>query len=563
MSVTFTFNAQILTERMNADWSVTTYTLTQGVVTIVPPTGQTGFSVVDWGAVEMDDYNGSSLTFSTPTFGTVNTTLGNENPMFIQVLDHDGGRTTLLVLDRHVRSGENLVGFDMVYIPISGAALPSFASGEDFALWRNAAVTSTTVSVTDVYPAGTVFNWESFDIDAPVNGGTGADTMVGTTGDDTLNGLAGNDLLQGDRGNDVLSGGDGHDTLAGAEGLDTLSGGLGNDVLRGGLGNETDRIDGGGGMDTADYSDLTLGFHMSGLTVDLAAGTTSGSFYVGQDLLISIENANGTGGGDTLTGSAVANLLRGLAGNDKLSGGAGADTLDAGSGTDTLIGGAGDDLFLTDGGDTITEATASGTDTVRSSVTHSLANNVENLILTGTGNLNGTGNGLANRITGNAGANSLNGGTGDDTLIGAAGADILTGGTGKDSLSGGDGIDKLSGGAGSDKLTGGAGGDAFIFNTTLSSTGNVDTITDFARVDVIHLEKDIFTAIGGSLTTSEFKLIASGTSFATVDASDHIIYQRSTGKIFYDRDGSGSAGRVLFAQLDANTALALDDFLMV
>ncbi|MCA3525251.1 MAG: calcium-binding protein, partial [Rhodobacter sp.] len=108
-------------------------------------------------------------------------------------------------------------------------------------------------------------------------------------------------------------------------------------------------------------------------------------------------NGTGNAGANTLTGNAAANLLSGGDGNDTLSGGAGNDTLDGGTGADALSGGAGDDTYVVDAtGDTITEALNEGTDTVQSSVTLTLGANLENLTLTGTAAINGTGNTGAN-----------------------------------------------------------------------------------------------------------------------------------------------------------------------
>ncbi|MHC5764330.1 MAG: DUF4114 domain-containing protein [Nostoc sp.] len=143
---------------------------------------------------------------------------------------------------------------------------------------------------------------------------------------------------------------------------------------------------------------------------------------------------DGGDGDDTLTGGA---------GNDNLIGGLGDDSLDGGAGNDNLDGGDGSDVYYVDSAtDVVTETNASvagGIDTVISSLAdYTLGANLENLTLTGTGNSNGTGNSLDNRIIGSSGNNILNGGDGADTLVGVAGnsligeIDTLIGGTNSD-----------------------------------------------------------------------------------------------------------------------------------
>ncbi|MBI5615797.1 MAG: hypothetical protein HY943_05875 [Gammaproteobacteria bacterium] len=129
------------------------------------------------------------------------------------------------------------------------------------------------------------------------------------------------------------------------------------------------------------------------------------------------------------------NSLDGGAGNDTLYGAAGNDTLDGGTGLDTLSGGADNDSYIVDTTtDALVEASGGGTDTVLSSVTFTLAAlaNVENLTLTGTVVINGTGNTGANVLSGNSAANVLTGDAGDDTLDGGGGVDALVGGAGND-----------------------------------------------------------------------------------------------------------------------------------
>jgi Ca2+-binding RTX toxin-like protein len=157
------------------------------------------------------------------------------------------------------------------------------------------------------------------------------------------------------------------------------------------------------------------------------------------------------------------------------------------------------------------------------------------------------------------------GGTGyGDTLLGFDGADVISGGGGGDIIIGGNGADTISGRTGNDTLTGGVGADKFVFDTQLNATTNKDTISGLSSIDRIVLDNDVFTGLGASFTASEFRSIDTGTSFASVDASDNIVYVKSTGQIFYDRDGSGTTyARVLFAELPDNTSLVLSQFLLV
>ncbi|MBG6074162.1 Ca2+-binding RTX toxin-like protein, partial [Polaromonas sp. CG_9.7] len=132
----------------------------------------------------------------------------------------------------------------------------------------------------------------------------------------------------------------------------------------------------------------------------------------------------GTNGNDVLIGTSANNILLGLGGNDSLNGGLGADVMSGGSGNDTY--------FVDDAGDVVSEAVGEGTDQVNSSSSYTLGANIENLTLTGTAAISGTGNALANVIIGNSAANTLSGGEGNDTLNGGLGADVMSGGSGND-----------------------------------------------------------------------------------------------------------------------------------
>jgi Ca2+-binding RTX toxin-like protein len=265
-----------------------------------------------------------------------------------------------------------------------------------------------------------------------------ANEMQGLAGNDTLVGGSLGDTLDGGTGNDTLDGGAGNDTFYDAGGADTVYGGEGDDLIRTTLAWEQNRYDGGAGSDTVDYSVQSYngsraygGFGgTGGIWVDLAAGQAwryryGAQYYDGiPDTLVSIENAIGSNLRDYLVGDAQANRLEGLAGDDVLNGGADADT---------LVGGAGNDTYVVDNtDDVVTENANEGADTVQAAASYTLTTNVENLTLTGSAAINGSGNALGNVITGNGAANVLDGGAGNDTFYDAGGADTVYGGEGDD-----------------------------------------------------------------------------------------------------------------------------------
>ncbi len=360
-------------------------------------------------------------------------------------------------------------------------------------------------------------------------------TLTGTAGiSGTGNGL--NNVLTGNIADNSLTGDAGNDTMNGGAGIDTLIGGAGNDNY------------------ITDGSDILIEAENSGTDTVQSSVT-----YV---LGANFENL-------TLTGSAAINGT-GNSLNNSLTGNGGANILNGGVGTDTLTGGAGNDIYVTDGNDTITEAVGAGTDTVQSSITFVLGDNLENLTLTGTAGISGTGNGLNNILTGNDAANTLNGGIGTDTLKGGAGNDIyvtdgadtitegadagtdtvqssatytlgahlenltLTGsaaidGTGNslnNSLIGNGMANILNGGLGMDRLTGGAGNDSFLFSSVtesgISATSS-EVITDFVRgQDKINLSAiDAFT---GSVFNDSF--VWRGTSAFSDAANGEVRFQK-------------------------------------
>ncbi|MEF8708956.1 MAG: M10 family metallopeptidase C-terminal domain-containing protein [Candidatus Accumulibacter propinquus] len=224
--------------------------------------------------------------------------------------------------------------------------------------------------------------------------GTAALNGTGNSLDNRLTGNSGNNVLDGGSGADTLSGGDGDDSYVVDQAGDLVSEqpGAGSDLVKASI-------------------TWTLAAHVENL------------------LLTGSANTNGTGntGNNTLTGNT---------GNNELNGG---------SGSDTLVGGAGNDTYVVDeAGDIVSELAVADIDTVQSAITYSLVDtdgvganggNVENLVLTGSAGINGTGNALANSLTGNSGNNTLLGGFGNDVLNGGEGDDFLDGASGTDRAS--------------------------------------------------------------------------------------------------------------------------------
>jgi Ca2+-binding RTX toxin-like protein len=243
-------------------------------------------------------------------------------------------------------------------------------------------------------------------------------------------------------------------------------------------------------------------------------------------------------------GNAQPNRLHGNAGANRLDGGAGNDTLAGGAGADTLLGGAGDDTYLVTRGDRITEAADAGNDVVLSAISWTLRANLEALVLTGSRAASGTGSADANTLTGNVAANRLAGRGGDDILAGRAGDDWL------------------DGGAGNDTLGGGPGADVFVFAQAPDGHDNVDLLSDFTPgTDTIRLDADAFAGLaGGTLDPARF-LTGSGVANTP---EQRILYDRDSGSLYYDADGSGAAPALLFAVLgsERHPALHAADFLI-
>lgn len=259
-------------------------------------------------------------------------------------------------------------------------------------------------------------------------------------------------------------------------------------------------------------------------------GNYDGKFQIAVvSMKIDAGNVTGSASADTVFGGSKAQTIWGKGGNDVLVGGGGNDVLAGGTGADKLLGGTGSD-------------TASYADAAKG-VAANLASSAKN-----TGDAQGDVYASIENLAGSKYA---------DVLTGDAAGNTLSGGEGADKLYGNAGADKLYGGLGNDFLSGGLGQDVFVFDTKLGTT-NIDKIDDFiVKDDTIFLDDDIFTKVGkvGHLTKDAFFI---GTK--AHDATDRVIYDNKTGKLFYDADGTGNAAAVQFATLTPALKLTFADF---
>ena len=407
--------------------------------------------------------------------------------------------------------------------------------------------------------------------------------------------------------------------LSGNEIAQTITGNDGANILNGGTDALADTLIGLGGNDTYIINSATdnITEFVGGGTADRAKASVSFVLTAGDNIEV-LETTNAAGVGlINLTGNEFVQTITGNAGANILNGGI--DDV-----SDTLFGGLGNDTYIINtSNDLITEFVAGGTaDVVQASISFTLANDdyIETMLTTDaalTTAINLTGNALRQVITGNAGVNILNGGVDvvPDTLVGGLGNDTyiintssdlitefvaggaadvvqasvsftlanddyidimqttdaalltainLTGNSVSQSLIGNAGANILNGMFGNDILTGGLGADTFLFNTALGAA-NRDVITDFnVAADTIQLENTgIFTALGAALGVLDVNLFKNLTTGGAVDATDRILYNDTTGAIFYDADGTGATAAIQFATLTGSPTVTNADFFVV
>jgi Ca2+-binding RTX toxin-like protein len=379
-------------------------------------------------------------------------------------------------------------------------------------------------------------------------GTNGNDSLVGTAGADSIEGRGGNDTIDGRAGADTLNGGTGDDLYVGVQAIDTVVDAGGSDEVT----TEEQVFTLPAGIEDVRWSEPVGGWggtgHLIGNELDnfLAASATSSGIRL-----------DGMGGNDTFNGSdgSAQDTLDGGEGDDLIFSLSGDDILIGGPGNDTLHGEEGNDTYFVGPGDIATESLSDGNDhdTVFSPVSWTLFADIEDLIFANDGtvtsltDLAGIGNGSDNLLDARAVTRAtLEGRAGNDSLLGGASADFLLGGTGNDSL------------------TGGAGGDSFQF-LEAPGAANADLIADFVSgQDQIGLDAAAHANIGtGPFVAGDARFFAGAGATSGQDASDRVVYNTSTGHLFYDADGNGAGASQLIATLEGAPGLAATDIVVV
>jgi VCBS repeat-containing protein len=358
---------------------------------------------------------------------------------------------------------------------------------------------------------------------------TGGNDFTATTDDDyVVTAGDGGSTVNTNAGDDRITTGAGDDRIESGAGDDTVDAGEGNDIIVGGAGEGNDYYNGAGGNDTITYTSQTTGITVNlfntdrssdpviaeiltsrGLAANTPVGFARGS-EIGTDALRGIENVTAGSGGDTLTGSELANIIDAGAGDDIVSGGGGNDTLNGGAGLDYLdyrefAVGQGVQVDLASG--QVNAGTRGGIDTV---------SNFEG-VLFGAGDDQFTGDGLANAANGGDGDDILNGGGGNDLLNGQLGADTISGGSGDDTIDGGEGDDTLNGNDGNDTITGGNGDDIITGGSGTDTMISAGVASDGIATQLSNTTLQLNTAEGlDTLTTIEQIVFNGGTAPLTV-----------------------------------------------
>ena len=369
--------------------------------------------------------------------------------------------------------------------------------------------------------------------DDNLNGGGGRDTLFGRAGDDYLNGGSGRDALYGGSGDDYLDGGRDNDRLFGNSGTDHLYGGSGSDELTGGSGH--DHLFGGSGNDRAFFNVSNDGSD----AVNLGSGSdiVSVSAATARQIRLTFTSAE-VGNGNAADASTLTNQDGGLAVRLQSENSAG-DLAGAVSRFD-------------DEGITFVASRSGVTFDVRDLVSGAARGDQFEVVSLGT-----RGTDTLTAVQSND-AYYFNAGIGNDRVTGGSESDFLVGGAGNDTMDGRGDDDRFIAGAGNDVLTGGSGDDTFIFNAAFA--GNVDRIRDFrASDDTIQLDNAVFMGLtDGALSASAFAF-----SSTVAEADDRVIYDQTTGNLFFDADGGARDNQTLFATLTNKASITAGDFFVI